>query len=162
MARFYYLKCHSLGLQAEWWSKRSFPHKGDLGFISNSRGRLRWFLFFTLLGTSNNKQKALRAQLTIVIVGTNSLQVYKKNKKNKQQRFFLIFKFNSIKWNIIKVTGELLMAKSWTRDHGFNWSPSLINMVVIKHRRQVKIMQTHKMSLVWINMGITSKHKASY
>jgi hypothetical protein len=34
--------------RAEWCGKRTFPHKGDLGFIPNSQGRLRCFLFFTL------------------------------------------------------------------------------------------------------------------
>jgi hypothetical protein len=34
-------------------------------------------------------------------------------------------------------------------------SLSLINMVVLKHKQQVKSMQTHKMLMISINMGIT-------
>jgi hypothetical protein len=45
-------------------ARSTLAHKGDSGFISNSRGRLRWFLFFTLLETCNKKQTALFPQLS--------------------------------------------------------------------------------------------------
>jgi hypothetical protein len=54
------------------------------------------------------------------------------------------------------------MAKNWTRDHGFTSSPPLIDMVVIKNKRQAKRMQTHKMSLISINMDIMSIHRANH
>jgi hypothetical protein len=44
---------------AKWYSKRIFLHKGDFRFILNSQGRLKWFLFFTLLATCNSKTRAL-------------------------------------------------------------------------------------------------------
>jgi hypothetical protein len=41
----------------------------------------------------------------------------------------------------------------------FSLAPSLINMVVMKHKRQIKSMQLHKMSLDKHKHGHTSKHR---
>jgi hypothetical protein len=58
-----------------------------------------------------------------------------------------------LKGKSIQVKNKTIMAKTRPRIMGFTWAPSLINKVVIRHKWQIKSMQTQIMSLLSMNMA---------
>jgi hypothetical protein len=71
--------------------------------------------------SSNNLQQLANnfvPELTMVVVRYQQLTSLQ-NQSKVSNKVFLIFRFKVLKVKHHKVTRELLMSKSWTKDHGF-------------------------------------------
>jgi hypothetical protein len=103
---------------AEWCRKRSFPHKGDLGLLSNSRRSLRLVPY---LHSSSNLQHQTNSSPSLTNCGDCQSPTDRKINKTKGE-VKTRFLWKDRKWNRAKVTRIFLTIEKWTRDHVFTWS----------------------------------------
>jgi hypothetical protein len=103
-----------------------YSSQGWLGVIIELSGKPKFGYLFSLFEqpTTANKQLAV----------THGSKI-NKTKGKSESKIFLIFELMNWKQNKANVTIELLMIKNSTRDYVFTWYPSIINMVVIKHKQ---------------------------